>query len=256
MVSERFTTFIIQCTTTCDINSISHLLMCLFLCVKLYTLTMSNSFSFSLTGLRYNVLFVNQKLSVLNTSIFPGLYNAFICQSDKNKRRNSAVLSLLLPVLVSSVFLAVGTPHLALYQSQELYRTPARAGRTLMWDKRIIDLDDKMYVAGYIFGVFSAGFYVFARIPQIIKNVSPSLSLSLSLSWSLSPLHLSLQIISYTYTYTVHALFSGGSICTHVHSVRPWQCHLWSGNSPLLSGWHLSPSKATLVGGQSGHTSI
>ena len=146
--------------------------------------------------------------------------------NQTNKRRNSAVLSLLLPVLVSGVFLAVGTPYLALYQSQELYRTPARAGRTLMWDKRIIDLDDKMYVAGYIFGVFSAGFYVFARIPQIIKNVSPSLSLclslSLSLSWSLSPLHLSLQIISYTYTYTVHALFSGGPVCAHVRSVRPW----------------------------------
>ena len=186
-------------------------------------------------------------------SISPGLYNAFICQSDKNKRRNSAVLSLLLPVLVSSV-LAMGTPHLALYQSQELYRTPARAGRTLMGDKRIIDIDDKMYVAGYIFGVFSAGFYVFAKISQIIKNVS--LSLSLSLSWSLSPLHFSLQIISYTYTYTVHALFSGGSVCAHVHSVRPWQCHLWSGNSPLLSGWHLSSSKATLVGGQSGHIGI
>ena len=195
-------------------------------------------------------------------SISPGLHNAFICQTDENKRRNSAVLSLLLPVLVSSVFLAMGIPHLALYQSQELYRTPARVGCTLMWDKRIIDLDDKMYVAGYIFGVFSAGFHVFARIPQIIKNVSPSLSLflflsfslSLSLSWSLSPLHLSLQIISYT--YTVHALFSGGSVCTHVHSLRPWQCHLWSGHSPLLGGWHLSSSNATLVGGQSGHTGI
>ena len=107
-------------------------------------------------------------------------------------------------MLVSSVFLAVGAPHLALYQSQELYHTPARAGRTLMWDKRIIDIDDKMYGAGCIFGVFSAGFYVFARIPQIIKNVSPSLSLSLSLS-----LLVSVSSPSLSSNYLIHI---------HIHS--------------------------------------
>ena len=82
---------------------------------------------------------------------------------------------------MSSVFLAAGAPYLTLYQSQQLYHTPAKAGRTLLWDKRIIDVDDKLYVTGYIFGVFSAGFYVFARVPQIVKNVSLDASLSVLL---------------------------------------------------------------------------
>ena len=113
-----------------------------------------------------------------------GLYNAFFCQSNGKNResgKNAVVLSLLLPVLVSSVFLAVGAPYLTLYQSKQLYHTPGKAGRTLLWDKRIIDPDDKLYVAGYIIGVVSAGFYIIARVPQIVKNVSlPSLSFSFS----------------------------------------------------------------------------
>ena len=109
-----------------------------------------------------------------------GLYKAFVCRSNGKSRKNGAVLSLLLPVLVSSVFLAAGAPYLTLYQSQQLYHTPAKAGRTLLWDKRIIDPDDKLYVAGYIIGVVSAGFYVIARVPQIVKNVS-SLTLFLFL---------------------------------------------------------------------------
>ena len=72
-------------------------------------------------------------------------------------------------MLVSSVFLAIGAPYLILYQS---HHTPVKVGHTLLWDKRIIDPDDKLYVAGYIIGVVSAGFYVIARVPQIIKNVS------------------------------------------------------------------------------------
>ena len=100
----------------------------------------------------------------------------FICRSDRTNRRNGVVLSLLLPVLVSSVFLATGAPYLAHYQSRH---TSVKVGRTLLWDKRIIDPDDKLYVAGYIIGVVSAGFYVIARVPQIIKNVS-LFSLSLS----------------------------------------------------------------------------
>ena len=101
-----------------------------------------------------------------------GLKNAFICQSDKSKEKDNTLLSLLLPLLMTSVFVAVGAPHLALYRSQDIYATPRRAGRTLMhWNNSIININDKLYVAGYIFGVFSAGFYVFARIPQIVKNV-------------------------------------------------------------------------------------
>ena len=115
-----------------------------------------------------------------------GLASAFLCKSNKKQtKRTNVVLSLLLPVLVSSVFLAVGAPYLTLYQRQQLYHTPAKAGRTLLWDKRIIDVDDKLYVTGYIFGVFSAGFYVFARVPQIVKNVSLDLSLSLPLPGAL-----------------------------------------------------------------------
>ena len=185
---------------------------------------------------------------ILN-SISLGLISAFLCKSNKKqKRRTSVVLSLLLPVLVSSVFLAVGAPYLTLYQSQQLYHTPAKVGRTLLWDKRIIDVDDKLYVTGYVFGVFSAGFYVFARVPQIIKNVSHTPLLSLSLS----PIY----IVAFCIIHPVHALFCGGSLCAHVHSVSPWQCHLWSGHSPLLSGWHLSPTEAALVGGQSGHNGL
>ena len=126
-------------------------------------------------------------------TMLPGLISAFFCKSNKKQtRRTSVVLSLLLPVLVSSVFLAMGTPYLTLYQSQQLYHTSAKAGRTLLWDKRIIDVDDKLYVTGYIFGVFSAGFYVFARVPQIIKNVNLSLSPCLSnfLLWNFYCAHI------------------------------------------------------------------
>ena len=125
--------------------------------------------------------------------MYTGILNAVICQSDKNKSKNSALLSLLLPWLVSSVFVAVGAPHLTLYQSQDVYKTPVRSGRTLMhWDNRIININDKLYVAGYVFGVFSAAFHVFARVPQIVKNVSFSFMLSLcvyltSLSLSTHP---------------------------------------------------------------------
>ena len=131
-----------------------------------------------------------------------GLLNALMGRSDKRKmKKRTAVLSLLLPLLMSSVFLAAGIPHLALYHDQEAYNTPARSGRTLMhWNNRIININDKVYVVGYIFGVFSAGFYVFARIPQIIKNVRRLFSskhcLSLSLSLSLSLTH------THTHTHT------------------------------------------------------
>lgn len=175
-----------------------------------------------------------------------GLYKAFICRSNGKSGKNGVVLSLLLPVLVSSVFLAAGAPYLTLYQSQQLYHTPAKAGRTLLWDKRIIDPDDKLYVAGYIIGVVSAGFYVIARVPQIVKNVSPTPSFSFSFISLMAPCCM----------HPVHALFCGGSLCAHVHSVSPWQCHLWSGHSPLLSGWHLSPSEAALVGGQPGNNGL
>jgi hypothetical protein len=39
------------------------------------------------------------------------------------------------------------------------------------WDDSVINLEDKMYLAGYIIGVFSAGLYVCSRVPQIVKNV-------------------------------------------------------------------------------------
>ena len=148
--------------------------------------------------------------------MYIGILNAVICQSDKNKSKNSALLSLLLPLLVSSVFVAVGAPHLILYQSQDVYKTPVRSGRTLMhWDNRIININDKLYVAGYVFGVFSAAFYVFARVPQIVKNVSFSFMLSLCVYLtSLSLLH--------PLPNTVYALFSGRSFYTHVHSFHPW----------------------------------
>ena len=106
------------------------------------------------------------------TCICTGLLNAFVCKSEKNKTKNDALLSLLLPLMVTSVFFTAGLPHLSLHSSQDAYKTPVRSGRALLhWDNRIIDMDDKLYVAGYIIGVFSAGFYVFARIPQIVQNV-------------------------------------------------------------------------------------
>ena len=149
----------------------------------------------------------------------PGLYSAFICQSNRTNGRNGIVLSLLLPLLVSSVFLATVAPYLTLYQSQQLYHTPAKAGRTLLWDKRIIDPDDKLYVAGYIIGVVSAGFYVIARVPQILKNVN-LLPLSLPLPLS-EPLSLFFITQTHAYVHPVHALFCRGSLCAHVHSFSP-----------------------------------
>ena len=168
----------------------------------------------------------------------------FNYRSDRTNRGKSVVLSLLLPVLVSSVFLATGAPYLAHYQSRH---TSVKVGRTLLWDKRIIDPDNKLYVAGYIIGVVSAGFYVIARVPQIIKNVS-----LFSLSLMVPYIHKNWQLCM----HPVHALLCGGSLCVHVHSVSPWQCHLWSGHSPLFSGWHLSPSEVALVGRQSGNDGL
>lgn len=101
-----------------------------------------------------------------------GFLYVLICLSNPNHKKSykGAVLSLLLPLMVSSVFLAFGAPHFGV----DLHRPPTRMGRTLLmhWDDRIINLEDKRYLAGYIIGVFSAGLYVCSRVPQIIKNVS------------------------------------------------------------------------------------
>ena len=185
------------------------------------------------------------------TCVSSGLLNAVICRSaDKNKKKTTtAVLSLLLPLFVSSVFLAAGSPHLAQYHARDVYDTPARSGRSLMhWNNRIININDKVYVAGYIFGVFSAAFYVLARVPQIVKNVRrillnppPSLSLSLSLSplslAFLSPLQSHKKTCWYTHIMflTVFTLLSGRSLYVHVHSLHPWQCHIRPGHPSLLS---------------------
>ena len=139
----------------------------------------------------------------------------FICRSDRTNRRNGVVLSLLLPVLVSSVFLATGAPYLAHYQS---HHTSMKVGRTLLWDKRIIDPDDKLYVAGYIIGVVSAGFYVIARVPQIIKNVS-LFSLFLSLSFSLSWCPIYTKIGNYACIQFMRCSVEGLSVYMFILSV-------------------------------------
>ena len=176
-----------------------------------------------------------------------GFLYVLICQSGSKKQRKGAVLSLLLPVVVSSVLLVSRAPQF----SVDPYQSSPRVGRSLLmhWDSRIINLEDKMYLAGYIIGVFSAGLYVCSRVPQIVKNVrnlslSPPLSLSLSLSLSapslphsslflpptphchpsFPPTLLFMRTSTYIHTHilTVYALFSGRSIRTHVHSRHPW----------------------------------
>lgn len=57
------------------------------------------------------------------------------------------------------------------------YHIKSRTGRTLQQSREIdwgdvFDLGDAQVVAGYVLGCISAAFYVFAQIPQIIKNVS------------------------------------------------------------------------------------
>ena len=128
-----------------------------------------------------------------------GFLYVLICQSDSKKKRKGAVLSLLLPVIVSSVLLVSRAPQF----SVDPYQSSRRVERSLLmhWDSRIINLEDKMYLAGYIIGVYSAGLYVCSRVPQIVKNVR-NFSHSLSLSPSLSPSSFSLFFYSYMYMHT------------------------------------------------------
>ena len=80
------------------------------------------------------------------------------------------MLAGILPGVVCGLFLASQGPSLS-------YQTPPRTGRTLQQSRDIgwedvFDFDDARSIAGYVLGCISAAFYVFAQIPQIIRNVS------------------------------------------------------------------------------------
>ncbi|XP_064384142.1 uncharacterized protein LOC135333159 [Halichondria panicea] len=81
------------------------------------------------------------------------------------------VLAGLLPGVVCGLLLASQGPSLWTHS----YQTPPRTGRILQQSREIdwediFDFDDAKSVAGYVLGCISAAFYVFAQIPQIIKN--------------------------------------------------------------------------------------
>ena len=51
-------------------------------------------------------------------------------------------------------------------------------------------------------------------------------------------------------------MLSGGSVPHHVSPGHHGQCHLWSGDIPLLSGANLSPTEVAMACGQCGHLYI
>ncbi len=83
------------------------------------------------------------------------------------------VLAGILPGVVCGLFLASQGPSLWSHS----YQTPPRTGRTLQQSREInwgdvFDFNDARSIVGYVLGCISAAFYVFAQIPQIIRNVS------------------------------------------------------------------------------------
>ena len=176
-----------------------------------------------------------------------GLLFALTCQSYSKGKHKGAVLSLLLPLLVGSVFLLSGPPH----YTADSYHVPSRSGRTLLvhWGDSIINLEDKRYLAGYIIGVFSAGLYVCSRVPQIVKNVRICLFLCLS-----SYLSLSLSL-SHTHTLFFHISAFPLSSCVVPLKVCLSTCSSWlsSVTSPTVlasfsTQWMVSSSFRSCLG--------
>ena len=88
-------------------------------------------------------------------------------------RQSVSVLAVLVPGLaVSSLMLLRSREQVAMTNPYH------RAGRTLLSttdsEPPIIDVHDTEFLIGYVLGCVSAAFYVGSRLPQIFKNVSPS----------------------------------------------------------------------------------
>ncbi len=109
------------------------------------------------------------------------------------------------------------------------YQTPPRTGRILQQSREIdwediFDFDDAKSVAGYVLGCISAAFYVFAQIPQIIKNVS------------IIVYKCNLQSNFVVIIYAVQTMLCRGSFSNPVHTGHDGRNHVLSGYIPLLCG--------------------